>query len=71
VSQDVVDAFAMMRVAELVRDGLVDPAMDRALAQARNGGSQALVERANAIRHALGDSSAPDVRCSPYRDGAL
>ena len=53
VPQDVVDAFVMMRVAELVRDGLVDTAIDRALAQAGNFGSLALVERADAIRQAL------------------
>jgi hypothetical protein len=53
VPQDVVDAFVMMRVAELVRDGLVDASIESALAQAGNFGSLALVERADAIRAAL------------------
>ncbi len=53
VPQDVVDAFVMMRVAELVRDGHIDTAIDRALAQAGNGGSLALVEHADTLRQAL------------------
>jgi len=53
VPQDIVDAFVMMRVAELVREGLVDTAIDRALAHAGNGGSLALVESADALRQAL------------------
>ena len=53
VAQEIVDAFLMMRDVELVRDGLVGTAIDRALAHAGNGGSLALVERADAIREAL------------------
>ena len=53
VPQEIVDAFVMMRVAELVRDGLVGPAIDCALEHAGNGGSMALVEHAVAIRQAL------------------
>ncbi len=53
VPQEIVDAFVMMRVAELVQEGLVESAIDRALGQAGNVGSLALVEHADAIRHAL------------------
>ena len=53
VPQDIVDAFVMMRVAELARDGLVGQAIDRALAHVGNGGSMALVEHADAIQQAL------------------
>ena len=53
VPREIVDAFVMMRVAELVCDGLVGTAIDRALAHAGNGGSSARVERADAIRAAL------------------
>ena len=54
VPQEIVDAFVMMRVAELVRDELVGTAIDRALARAGNGGSLVLVERADAIRELIG-----------------
>jgi len=53
VPREIVDAFVMMRVAELVCDGLVGTAINRAPAHAGNGGSSARVERADAIRAAL------------------
>lgn len=53
VHQDVMDEYVVMRFAELIRDGLVPGAVDRALRKhSGNGGCQALAHHAATVRHA-------------------
>jgi hypothetical protein len=54
ISGEVMDAFVMMRLAEMIELNLVDSAVDRALVQGSgNGGCNALLKNAANLKSAL------------------
>lgn len=73
VPQAVADEYAVMRVAELLRDGGLAAAVDRALVRhAGNGGCEALAQHAATLRRVaggaeLGTGSDRDDRQQPDR----
>jgi hypothetical protein len=58
--QDVADEYVVMRLAELLRDGVVLDAIERALTNhAGNGGAVALVQYAEELRRAFRQAPEP------------
>lgn len=54
VSKEIMDAFVMMRVAELVEEDLIDEAVVRAMAHGGgNGGCEALAKNAERLKAVL------------------
>ena len=54
IPEEVMDEFVVMRLAQMIKEGLVDDAIDRAVARgAGNFGCEALVKNKEKLREAL------------------